>query len=298
MSVGHEKRIPDTGAKSRDMIEPAIGIANPQGGDPDFDSYSDAEKELKEFYKNEKRSLSAAACMLVEEKIVRLLSEGANVKEIASVLGLTTPYVIRYVRRPRLLKRLYNFNKEAFDNLQEEYKASKEAITERLEEASLLALEELIELATGSKSDVVRYKASQDILDRNPTVSRTKRLEGGAVSNTFMNSQVLMQMAAVARELDAVHGNGVATTKPNVSLSPVQPVQGAIVQGAPVHDGQVLSDRNEVAKVETVRGGQVTCVMVGNEVALSENEHGGQVQDALVQSTDNEVATTNAKPIT
>ena len=210
MSVGHERRNhPNAGVKSPRMIEPAIGTADPKGGDPDYDAYSDRERDLKEGYREEKRSQSAAACMLLEEKIVRLLSEGANVREIANVLGLTTVYVSRYVRRPRLLKRLYDFNKEAFDNLQEEYKVSKEAITERLEEASLLALEELIELATGSKSDVVRYKASQDILDRNPQVSRTKRLEGGAVSNTFMNSQVLMQMAAVARELDTHGGNGV-----------------------------------------------------------------------------------------
>jgi predicted transcriptional regulator len=271
MTVGYQrKNHPDAGVKSTGMIEPIIGTRDPQGGDANLEEYSSENEVEKKITKQ--ISQTAAAAMLREEKIVRLLSEGATISEIAGILGVTTGRISSYVRRPRLLKRLYDFNKEAFDNLQEEYKANKEAIMERLEQASMLALEELIELATGSKSDVIRYKASQDILDRNPHVSRTKRLEGGAVNNTFMNSQVLMQMAAVAREISQQAGAQVESdggrneVAKRVSCETTS--HEGVAHGHEVPLNNPLASNTPLEAEVSKSGGQVEKVEAGNGVAI------------------------------
>lgn len=142
-----------------------------------------------------------AAKLVRKEELLRLLLTGHMLKECGPFLNLSYPTVCTYARDPNFLSQLKEQSMEIFRRVDEELTASKMNILSRLEEASDNALRVMEEIMNGAKSDMVRLKAAQDIMDRDGRVSRTRRIEGSQ-SHEFLNPLTLIHAAKTAREVE------------------------------------------------------------------------------------------------
>lgn len=117
------------------------------------------------------------------------------------MLSLHVSTVRNYARAPMFLQKLRDLSTMVYERVDAELQARTDVITEKLQEASAAALEEMTRLAKGSPSDMVRLKASQDLMDRDSRISRTRRLEG-TQEHAFMNPLQLVHMAQTAQQVD------------------------------------------------------------------------------------------------
>jgi len=145
-----------------------------------------------------------AVRLMREDELLRLLQAGCTLKEAALHLRLSFPTLKKYVSQPEFLDRLKALNEVVFAQIDAELKTHRQDMYKRLEEASEIALEEMIKLATSSSSDGIRLKAAQDLMDRDPKVSRTRRLEANT-NQRFINPLVLQTAANVIDIEDRFH---------------------------------------------------------------------------------------------
>lgn len=142
-----------------------------------------------------------AAKMVREEELLRLLLTGLTLKECAPMLSLHVSTVRNYARAPLFLQKLRDLSTVVYERVDAELQARTDVITERLQEASAAALEEMIKLAKEGKQEGIRLKASQDLMDRDSRISRTRKIEG-TQEHAFMNPLQLQHMAMTARQVD------------------------------------------------------------------------------------------------
>lgn len=142
-----------------------------------------------------------AVKLVRKEELLRLLLTGHMLKECGPFLNLSYATVCTYARDPNFLSQLKEQSTEIYRRVDEELTASKMNILSRLEEASDRALQVMESIMETSKSDMIRVKAAQDIMDRDGRVSRTRRIEGSQ-AHEFLNPLTLIHAAKTAREVD------------------------------------------------------------------------------------------------
>ena len=164
--------------------------------------------------------MHSAAKMVREEELLRLLLAGYMLKECALQLRLSYSTVRSYAAEVDFMSKLKELSGTIYERVDMELKSSKEEITTRLEVISDLALAEMERLIRSGSNDVVKFKAAQDVMDRDSRVSRTKRIEG-TQSHEFMNPMTLRHIAGVAKEVDAYEARrGLPITTEEAPASP------------------------------------------------------------------------------
>lgn len=141
-----------------------------------------------------------ASKLVKKEELMRLLLCGHMLKECAVHMRLSYYTVRNYAKEPEFLSELKEKSNEIYKRLDEEIRASKEDMKERLERNSEEALEYMMELARQS-TGVLKLKACQDILDRDARVSRTRKIDVDQDHN-FISPLFLVHAAKVGREID------------------------------------------------------------------------------------------------
>lgn len=133
-----------------------------------------------------------------------------DLKEVAKHLGLGYCTVRRYARDAEFQKWLKEQDEELWKKSFEEAKEAGNALTEMLEEASIHALETMESLLEETNPHV-KFKAAQDLMDRNAQMSRTKKVE--AVNpKSPLSAEALMLMSKTIQEEDGFEGTTIIAT--------------------------------------------------------------------------------------
>ena len=153
--------------------------------------------------KEEEVTMHEAARQVREQELMRLLLAGYMMKECAALMKMSYKTVRDYARQPEFLVQLKELSREVYERVDAELRNLKEPLLMKLEEASAEALDRMIELMKHSKQEGVAFKAAQDLLDRTPELSRTRKLEGSVTSrHQFLDPLMLVHAAATAKEMD------------------------------------------------------------------------------------------------
>jgi hypothetical protein len=141
---------------------------------------------------------------LRKEELLRLLLARYTLKEAAAYLRVTPWTVRKYCREKGFMETLREKDEKVWETVEAELTNSKVSIIQRAEEGAALALDEMISLCQSGKSEMIRHKSAQDLMDRDPRISRTKRLEGDGRSGPVLNALFLQQAVAAMNEEDSL----------------------------------------------------------------------------------------------
>lgn len=145
-----------------------------------------------------------------DEELLRLMLMGLTLPECAAQMKMAIWTVRMHARKPEFLLLLKEHSSEIAKRLVEELSTSQIEMAQKLEAASAAALEEMMgmmgELTSPSQ---LKLKVCQDLLDRDPKSSRTKRMDiTGNMSHQFISPAVLIHAAATAKEIEAFGKKG------------------------------------------------------------------------------------------
>lgn len=142
--------------------------------------------------------------MVAEEEVLALLLTGLTLKEIAEQMRCAYGTVRRIARKPEFLLQVREKSAEIAKRFVTELATSQVDFAMQLEEASARGLEEMMKMMDEIEGpSVLKFKIAQDVLDRDPRASRTKRFEA-ATTHEFINPDVLQRAAVAAREIGRV----------------------------------------------------------------------------------------------
>lgn len=141
-----------------------------------------------------------AAKTVREEKLLRLLLTGYMMRECAKMLQVSYATVRKYASDEEFLRKLKEMSMSIYEEVDSELKLNASQVTQRIDELSDKALDTL-ETLLASDKDIVKLKAADSILDRNPESSKQKKVE--QTTNTrFLDPLHLIHAAKTATEVD------------------------------------------------------------------------------------------------
>lgn len=148
-------------------------------------------------------SNAAGRRIVRNEELLRLMLMGLTLPECAAQMKMNLHTIRLHARKPEFLILLKEHSSEIAKRLVEELSTSQIEMAQRLEEASSAALEEMMRMMGELDSpSQLKLKVCQDLLDRDPKSSRTKRVDlTGSMSHEFINPAVLIHAAATAKEM-------------------------------------------------------------------------------------------------
>jgi predicted transcriptional regulator len=138
-----------------------------------------------------------------KQEAIRLLLEGANLREIAALLGVTRESVRNYLQEPALRAQLQELNAGLLKNIDQELLENYRSKTEILDEIAMLALGEMKAMISDrSLHPSTRAKLIDSALDRTPEISRTKKID---VTQRVLQlkAEDLLEAANAAVEIEA-----------------------------------------------------------------------------------------------
>jgi hypothetical protein len=150
-------------------------------------------------------SSSLKASMAKRELLLRMMVEGVTMKECAKRLGCSYWSVARLTKDEDFMKRLKELNVKVFGELDEELKKKALATHEKIQEVSDDALNKLLDLMESADSEVVQMRCAQDLLDRNPDTSKTKKIEK-TTKNLTLSAEFLHLVETSEREAGTIDG--------------------------------------------------------------------------------------------
>jgi len=112
-----------------------------------------------------------------KEVLLRMMAEGRSMKECAHALGRHPSTIRIWLRDVDFMAELKALNKQVWAKLDAELVAKANTTMERIQEVSDDALNKLLDLMEHADSQVVQMRCAQDLLDRNPDTSKTKKIE-------------------------------------------------------------------------------------------------------------------------
>lgn len=147
-----------------------------------------------------------------DEELLRLLLMGFTVRECIEQMRSGRSATYKVARSPEFLLKLREHSSEIAERLIKELTTSQLDMAHKLEEASAAALDEMIDMMRSMDgASGLKVKICQDLLDRDPKSSRTKRMElSGTMSHDFISPAVLVHAAATAKELEAFQAKRIA----------------------------------------------------------------------------------------
>ena len=142
-----------------------------------------------------------ARTLVDDEELMRLIIGKYRLKECAALLSVNYSTVCGRARRPEFLQKLKELNAELYAQVDKELTAIYRNVSERVLEMSERALDKLEELLETSDDNRLIAKIASDLLDRNPTTSKSTK---AFVENkhSFINPLLLKHAAATAMEIE------------------------------------------------------------------------------------------------
>jgi len=149
-------------------------------------------------------STHPARRIINREELLKLLLMGFTLRECCAQLKVSYAALCRRSKEPEFLLLIKEHSGEIAKRLVEELSTSQVEMAQKLEEASSAALEEMMVMMTSLEgASGLKVKICQDLLDRDPKSSRTKRMDiTGNMSHQFINPAVLIHAAATAKEVE------------------------------------------------------------------------------------------------
>lgn len=145
--------------------------------------------------------LETPTLVVREDEMIRLFAQGLTINDVADYMGIGLQTVRRMVRRRAFLDKLKEYNEGVYEQIDKQLLANKtETFARRVEEAAEEALEQMISLARTGISENIRFKAAQDLMDREIRTARSAKSDSSAKTAPTINISVLQQAAAVVRE--------------------------------------------------------------------------------------------------
>lgn len=160
----------------------------------------DKPRQLSDFVEST-LGVTETQIQLRKEELLRLLIAGKRTREAASVLGMSMATVRTYIKCPEFQKKLWAHDHKLWGRVDEELRQSKLTTTLRIAEMSEQALERLQELME-SEDESIAFRASSDVLDRNPQTSKHSKEDRTEVK-VEINAAQLQLAAVAAREMEA-----------------------------------------------------------------------------------------------
>lgn len=158
---------------------------------------------------SEHASTHLARRMIKDDELLRLLLMGFTLRECAEQLKFNYTTVRTHAKEPAFLLRLREHSGEIAKRLVDELSTSQVEMARKLEEASSAALDEMLSMMNELGTGQLKVKVCQDLLDRDPKSSRTKRIDmTGAMTHEFISPAVLIHAAATAKELETFQKKG------------------------------------------------------------------------------------------
>lgn len=114
---------------------------------------------------------------IAKAMLVRLLAQGLTLKECSVALHRHMFTIRAWAREDWVREKLRSINDLAFQKIDGELKAKAETTFVRIQEVSDEALNKLLDLMENADSQVVQMRCAQDLLDRNPETSKTRKVE-------------------------------------------------------------------------------------------------------------------------
>lgn len=135
----------------------------------------------------------------VVESFMRL----GEMKRVSEETGISI-YVLRthFFSNPEFISLFKASNEQIFLQATQEIRERQENFLKRAANLAEEALDKMEYLLHESGNEHLQFKAAQDLLDRDPRLSRTKRVEGSGVAFK-VDVKVLQLAAQAAREIDS-----------------------------------------------------------------------------------------------
>jgi len=145
-----------------------------------------------------------ATSEVLEKEILQCLLVGMTLREASDSMRASYWKIRKVARQPAFLLKVKEHSDEIAQRMMDELVHTQVDMAKKLEEASQVALDEMMAMmADLDQPSKLKVNICQDILDRNPQSSRTKRMDlTGAMSHEFINPAVLIHAAATAKELE------------------------------------------------------------------------------------------------
>jgi len=160
-----------------------------------------------------------------ESELLQCLLVGMTLREASGTMRASYWKIRKAAKQPVFLLKVKEHSGEIAQRMMDELVTSQVDMAKKLEEASQVALDEMMAMmADLDQPSKLKVNICQDILDRNPQSSRTKRMDlTGAMSHEFINPAVLIHAAATAKELEKfttpqlkeTNGDGSSDNSPN-----------------------------------------------------------------------------------
>lgn len=145
---------------------------------------------------------SANAIEVRQQEMVRLLLEGHKLQDIADHLGTAYNTILHWIRIPTIHKQIQEMKAELMEQLDEEMMQRIHSKSQVIDEMGWKALERLqgiLQDPTAHPSIVM--KVAQDILDRDPVVSKTRKVDI-TERKVILKSEDLLSAVAALKEIE------------------------------------------------------------------------------------------------
>lgn len=162
-------------------------------------------------------------------ELIRMCIRGVSLKKAATALGVNISTVFKWRHDPEFKLKLARTRALIIEKAQlaqdvgvDPSKVSNLSIEEIVEKASVRALEKLIEKLE-SPNEHIQLKAAIDLADRNPKISKTKKVQSSHV-HAIMTPQQLALIARAAREVTEDFEVG-----KTIEAVPVEQLEGDVI---------------------------------------------------------------------
>lgn len=165
-------------------------------------------------------------------EIIESFLRCGTVRGVARELDMST-YVLHkhFFANPEFCKLLRTANEQIFLEATQSIRDEQGSMLHKAQRLAQEALDEMETLLHESESEHVRFKVAQDLLDRDPRISRTKRIESTGV-NVTIEQKVLMLAMETASEIEASDPTTVLTEGARVSAEVSQHSSAVLAEGA------------------------------------------------------------------
>lgn len=136
-------------------------------------------------------------------EVVKVFLEEGTVAGVSRQTGISD-YTLRrhYFGNPEFCELLKKASSTIFLEATKSIRDNQTTMIEKAQRLAQDALDEMERLLNDSESEHIRFKVAQDLLDRDPRISRTKRIESTGVNITIEQKTIAMAIEA-AGELEA-----------------------------------------------------------------------------------------------
>src|SRR5580765_2014396 len=144
-----------------------------------------------------------AVKLVRKQELLRYLLAKYTLKECSALMQVSYSTLRKWANNADFLAELKELSGEVWQEVTTELKVLTTSVQERLVEESEKALNTLIELMEDrTQKGIVRAKAAESILDRNPDTSKTSKISGAMQHSLKVDPMMLLHAAATANEVE------------------------------------------------------------------------------------------------